>query len=704
MRLARLVVAGGAALALLLMLWAESARAADIPAALQQVKRWRLSFDYEETGRVTASDNEWELGIRASGTAVLERTDDPFGEWIGTPDVSVTYSYVGWRGDALCRTDERVAGSGAPEDIELSASLRFFSDGYQIEPSSHYVAVDRHYTLACPETHEGDESGRRYYYQHGIISDSIPYPTGNSLELRGTLHAEQKPNSEQTIGDINSNSQATLNYTLTPEVDALVLEIDDSGAYQDWRPSVADRQGAPGEPLTLHAELRRKSGAAPELKVRQFIWELVGTSHEPGFSMNFPVGSRDASPDLRLEAEGAKAMDEGQRIEHLLPTPGLADEVQVVPYDWGGWSSLKVTAVLEDGNRIEGVVKSSQEPELRLPKRAPDSSIADAWKRDAAASGADADDDDEQPVGDGQNGDGLTLYEEYRGFYVDGEPTFGNPAKKDLFVCAARPARAGVAVFKELSGLEVHLELGQSELGKDRVINANHGEGPHVTDQHALRVVVTGKLPAGTEHADLLGKAVGGPGNPKQILEVRLTKNWSQLPLMTRDVVVAHELFHAVNVYHHGEIDDTRVAWGFDEDGKLVEKSAATGRVQPIHVAREGEGDITNEVVEKLSEPGAKPLLGWVGKAGGQHSGSESCVMRYFAANAYIGESDEELRYVFPPPPEQPGFALCADPSGTGVNDPSRDPQSRYGAASESDRGDCEHQILVNDGVDPPAR
>src|SRR5690349_6992351 len=68
----------------------------EIPSRLQEVKRWHLTFDYEETAGVTDEDEDWALNIKASGSAVLERAEDPFGKWVGTPNVTVSYSHIGW--------------------------------------------------------------------------------------------------------------------------------------------------------------------------------------------------------------------------------------------------------------------------------------------------------------------------------------------------------------------------------------------------------------------------------------------------------------------------------------------------------------------------------------------------------------------------------------------------------------------------------
>ena len=60
---------------------------------------------------------------------------------------------------------------------------------------------------------------------------------------------------------------------------------------------------------------------------------------------------------------------------------------------------------------IGTLVSDPENGYIRLPRRAADSGIADAWKKTSGATGqADTDDLDNEPVGNG-----LSLHEEYRG-------------------------------------------------------------------------------------------------------------------------------------------------------------------------------------------------------------------------------------------------------------------------------------------------
>ncbi len=74
--------------------------------------------------------------------------------------------------------------------------------------------------------------------------------------------------------------------------------------------------------------------------------------------------------------------------------------------------------------------------------------------------------------------------------------------------------------------------------------------------------------------------------------------------------------------------------------------------------------------------------------------------MRYDIAETYASQKDSSIRYFVR---ENVPRSICNTKDGTGVNAPGRLTQSRYGPAAAG-RGDCVHQILVNDGVDVPSR
>ena len=232
--------------------------------------------------------------------------------------------------------------------------------------------------------------------------------------------------------------------------------------------------------------------------------------------------------------------------------------------------------------------------------------------------------------------------------------------------------------FQSLTGLEVHYLMRPAELPADRVINSNHNEGAHIGEQHGIIVV---PIAANAGYAE----AIGGPGTPASISRVvtpavlpKATTKWQNY---LRSSLI-HELLHACNVYHHGdghslEIDLFRLP---------TDEVLAGGKVTTV-----------------LTEDGtsAAPLLPLntnrhiiLGLAGDCHTGNDDCVMRYDDAEGYISKSDPTVIYFTPGEPA--GTGICTSPQGTGVNDPDRSPQPRYGDAAFN-RGNCLGRIRVND-------
>src|SRR5205823_500855 len=120
--------------------------------------------------------------------------------------------------------------------------------------------------------------------------------------------------------------------------------------------------------------------------------------------------------------------------------------------------------------------------------------------------------------------------EEYRGFSENLKHVFGNPKKKDFFVCdniGIKDSAAGIALLTAQSGLEVHPKMRLEEFNNDRSagrnvvyhspINFNHtGDERHAVDQHGIIILEkerTNGVSAGVSRAGEEGQTEGGtPG------------------------------------------------------------------------------------------------------------------------------------------------------------------------------------------------
>jgi hypothetical protein len=471
------------------------------------------------------------------------------------------------------------------------------------------------------------------------------------------------------------------------------IVVQKTSALQNWRPT-AGAGGGSGQSVDLVAKLQATGGGPTNAIAAQFTWELTKSSKEPGYAMNAPIANPSKDFDLKLEGSDLILTDPNAQKGETRPGELTQSTVTVTPYDWGAFGTIKVTALMSDGSKLVGHLEGdTAQEDIRLPLRSAQSLIADVWKQNHGVAGmADVNDNESDPPGDGHPGDGLSLYEEYRGFIIDGQHVEGNPNKKDYFILNRAGAffQGGIRLFQSLSGLEVHGNLRDSELASDRVINRNHNEGAHNVDQHAI--IVT-PFAANAGYFD----TVGGPGNPVMISQILAPKI---LPGLNPDISynqssLAHELFHACNVYHHG---DAAYLHGY---------LTRTPADQMLFSGTNDGGGGTVTVLTEQQTPAnfmfsvGKPTYITIGVANDPHTGDDNCVMRYDDANAHRAKGIPNTVYYTPG--EHAGFGLCTSGAGTGINGPDWDPQPRYGDAA-SGRGNCRSQILVNDGVAAPRR
>jgi hypothetical protein len=501
------------------------------------------------------------------------------------------------------------------------------------------------------------------------------------------------------------------------------IGVGSSGAVGLMSPGAdAEVQVTGQNSLTITAKLQDANGGPPKQKARKITWQLLNVSHEPGLAMNAPKAKMADNPDLEFDEYqnvnvGARVLPNTQAQSAETIKDGMTEaQVIVRANDWGAWGTIKVTAELESGEHVVGYLKGDKaQKEIRLPKRGPDSKVADYWKeQNGVADKADNDDLEMAPEGYyGCPGDGLTLYEEYRGFFQNGAHMRTSPTRKDYFVAdriGTRYSKAGISMFQGATQLETHGEMLLSEFDDNMVVNFNHGQGPHVVDQHGIQMV---SRPAD----DMGGAAITrpgmlGPGTPRiyawVVMNSSLNPRASEYDAWRYASIVAHELAHTVSVHEHGK-GDKQVQWiaWEDDDGvlrvhEMVTRGAGSDGDPVAIVVRREDGTEIPASNPMFNVEGGLSLV--MGVRQGQHSGAEACLMRYDNSWAYAStrSGEKNVRY-YVQGDEQRGSMLCRTANGTGVNDPAHDPQSRYGPAAAG-RGDCVHQICVNDLASPPIR
>jgi hypothetical protein len=542
---------------------------------------------------------------------------------------------------------------------------------------------------------------------------------------------------KRTPGGIATGSVRTYRVVMWPNYRDVecVVEIQ---KYDQWLPAAnLAMPNLPGSRLSVKATLKPKDGG-PKLALRanRFRFELSDTSHEPGVAMNYPRLSPrgdtpppdDPNPDIKLALNGVPGefLSEGQRaLIKPVPDEELGHDwaqVFVDAYDFGGYANLQVVCELNDGREIPGILRSADgaaaTADITLPKRSNGSKIADSWRSKYKLGPNDADDLDPDPVGDGNGGDGFSNYEEYRGFIVNGRHRRTDPTVKDIFILnkIGPAAQFGLFLFRDATGLAAHYNCLDAEMPPSRIMNLNRSaRSPRSSQelQHGLVLVYK----AGGDASS--ASAAAGLFRPKNVERVYILKSLaasdkgkSQLSQSQEQELastIAHELCHAIGVDHHGETDLHHVAW-------VRAERKVDGRTESWFEERESTWNDARQRYDVSSVPGDQirifdgpgveilasdpsfptPQTVYVGVYGGEHSGSDRCLMRYDCANAYILPDFPRRRYLSPGEPC--GLELCESKAGVGINDPKANPP-RYGDASA---GDCKHQFAVRD--DAPDR
>jgi hypothetical protein len=437
--------------------------------------------------------------------------------------------------------------------------------------------------------------------------------------------------------------------------------------------------------------------------------------------------SEDPEFDLRFAASFPEATVLSPRKQKagVIPLPSDNPKlpsawVQLDCYDFGAHAELRVIAELADGRQIVGHLKVGQEKryQILIPDRESGSYIARHWRENMKVTGSDGADEDNQPPGDGQKGDGFSNYEEYRGFRVAGAHAAPDPLVKDLFVrnLNGDPVAEACRALEEYTaegnpkGLKIWDGLTDSEWHTNRMMNPNRSAlSPRSTSEYQHGVLVVPSSAKGLaviSYADVIAE----PPRPKNVAKLVVH------PLDNSVVTIAHELAHAVGIEEHGLLDFW-AQWEIEEvkgpDGTVVRRqfmerrlkaSERTGQFTPtgaryrIHVFMEGQkdetlpGNPTNRINISL------PIF--VAQRGGQHSGDEFCIMRYNSAGAYI-PGDELFNRIMRPVKKEViryprTYQLCPNCRGTGVN------PAIFGHAT---LGDCRSQLCVRDTapLKPPA-
>ena len=458
-------------------------------------------------------------------------------------------------------------------------------------------------------------------------------------------------------------SRTAFNGTLINELSWDISKVMDvSGVIEKadkvWRPLGGDENNS----IKIKAKIKDNS----ELKGK-WKFTLFEASKEKGYAMN-----KGDSTDYDLNfVENQSDYAKGSEAMTTESTKAMnSTEVEIQSLDYGAWGKLKAEVNIE-GTWYKCKTEDGKDY-ITIPFDDNENHIADKWEEKYEVSGESADsDNDNKPEGVGSNkeaGDGFTNYEEYRGFFVNGEWEDTDPKYKDLFIYDE--LGFGIGKFTDLK-LQIHL-IDQNEFDSERYVNFNRGYGTLLTQNGQKGLYICGRTMEAVYGA--VSSVVGSPNVVDRVyINAMLLMSDPMNPMVRSaknlrggaresifheelDSIIAHELGHAVNLLHHGEdsVDRDR---------------CYRADISPDSVA----------------------------VTGGKWSGDVKCIMRYNPPLNYLGWDNKFYDY----PENEEGASrtiFCDNKEGTGINAPPNrmdEDGKPYPVAGNATYGECKKNVTL---------
>ena len=502
------------------------------------------------------------------------------------------------------------------------------------------------------------------------------------LQVSGTL--------EKTLSD-GAIVHGAIRVTVDLDPAQYLCLITPPENYRSWIPEGGKDEEQVGNTLQFKGEIRCVSGdPAPDRQI--WVEVRVYSSTQPGVCVNFPAKGKKTA-DLVIQREGTSETLElkskdgtGQDDAWSTATGnfkvGQRFTVKVGSRDFGAFGDIHFNSDITV--RIEGFRDPSS---LDLPFDHNHNHIADEWEQGSSGLADAGADDDNRPEGNGVDGDGLSVYEEYRGFMCRGDHTRTAPFLKDLFIWD--PQKIGYGMLGQ-SGISIHLvSKGEfcEEGGADnkRVINCNRAYAT-LGQQHLL-FLRKASLDRYEGFEGYMGVALGSGdiGPPKQTKVVVIdVKKCVKAGPGWKELVVSHELSHGCNVRHHGQGDYQGIYIETRQDNGTWDGPSGIDRLFPHMVAAKG----------------------------AQCSGAVNCIMCYPGpdwAELYEKAGGNKRWKKLRDDPEG-GVAPEGDyiegesyPAGHVSQTLYCDTKKGAGVAGDATCGDCRHQFQVNDHKTPKA-
>lgn len=406
-----------------------------------------------------------------------------------------------------------------------------------------------------------------------------------------TITANYTVNDNDAQRGITKKSNTSITAILTPydetRYDALIVPFRASNKtndkdYENWIPygrsknaNHAEKEQF-GNAIGFKIKLVDKDNPTKDLSNTPYEveWQLE-SSEWHGDCTNWPIESDDILPDLRFALSGIPK-DAEKAEEDLIrsgPNKGAAcNPVIVRCYDYGAYGKLKAHVRVNTGSDmvdIDAHLENTEQTTVVLPKDENDNRIADAWEKQEGIF-----DKNYGPINDGEqqpdnpnDGDGLALFEEYRGLIAQDSFKRLDARNKNLIVVnqSKQVDEAALAKFTDYTGLNGNGGIKLCFLKPDEINTKTMWVNTNPTpfkggNQHGILIK---DIPLDTLQ-EAVAKAVAHGGDnaslksPKDLDHIWIMQGFrlSDQPYIKnvalfKTNVVCHEIAHACGVTHH---------------------------------------------------------------------------------------------------------------------------------------------------------
>jgi PKD repeat protein len=342
--------------------------------------------------------------------------------------------------------------------------------------------------------------------------------------------------------------------------------IDITTCPASWMPEgrgPGSNVGDPGNSVDFTAKIYRwvpGTGWVYPGPPAKITFTLSGVSSEKGVCLNFGT---ETDKDLKFRKTATVNTDfdppaaDGQSI--TTTNPVTTATVTVTCYDWGAWGNIKATA--------GGCELIPPNGPVQIPIDVNSNQCADAWwQGDNVLGNGAADDPDNEPAGQEEDGDGLSRYEEYRGLKLGSSHFRFFPRFKEVFIYDEDHIWDG---YFPSSNLSRYWIIDPSEMNGTGSAGAGHRwitfNGGHARvhndAQHALwlrdnnvdGVGSWGKTDGDPNDAAPIGPPITALSCRIDISQIETDFAGASPAGMTKlkSRTIAHELGHGLDVVHH---------------------------------------------------------------------------------------------------------------------------------------------------------